>query len=170
MEDRESGGSPPLVFVSYSHDSPQHKQWVAELAARLRREGGADVILDQWDTEYGDDLVKFMESGVREADRVLMICTTTYVQKANDGKGGVGYEAMVVTGEMVRDLGTAKFIPLVPPENTKAIVPTCVSTRKYVDLRESTIAEQAFDELVNSLHHLTVQRKPPVTLAERFLI
>jgi len=40
------------------------------------------------------------------ADRVLMICTEAYVRKADEGKGGVGYEAMIVTGELVKDLGT----------------------------------------------------------------
>ncbi len=164
------GERQPVVFVSYSHDSPEHKQWVAELAARLRKEGGADVILDQWDTEHGDDLAKFMEKGVRDADRVLMVCTTAYVQKANDGWGGVGYEAMVVTGELVKDLGTAKFIPVIPPENADAAVPTCVSTRRYVDMREAEGLDEAFDELVETLHHLRALRKPPVELADRFRV
>lgn len=59
-ETKDKAGT-PVVFVSYSHDSPQHKQWVAELASRLQREGGADVILDQWDTELGDDLAAFLD-------------------------------------------------------------------------------------------------------------
>ncbi len=160
----------PTVFFSYSHDSPQHKEWVAEFATRLRKEGGADVILDQWDTEHGDDLVKFMEKGVRDADRVIMICTTAYVKKANDGNGGVGYETMVVTVEMVRELGTAKFIPVIPPEDAQASVPSCVSTRKFVDLRDATLASRSFDELVESLHHLPSRQKPPIGLAERFRI
>lgn len=168
MDDSKVSSTTPLVFVSYSHDSPQHKQWVAEFATRLRKEGGADVILDQWDTEHGDDLPKFMEKSVRDADRVLMICTTAYVMKANDGRGGVGYEAMVVTAELVKDLGKAKFIPVIPPENVNALVPTCVSTRKFVDLRDPDDAAQGFDALVESLHHLVGCRKPPVSLAARF--
>lgn len=170
MPNNNSTKKMPSVFMSYSHDSPQHKEWVAELATRLRKEGGADVILDQWDTEHGDDLVKFMEKSVIDVDRVLMVCTTAYVQKANDGKGGVGYETMVVTGEMVHDLGTTKFIPIIPPENTNATVPTCVSTRKYVDLRKHEVAESAFDELVRSLHHIGSLMKPPVALNDRFRV
>ena len=72
-------------------------------------ENGIDVILDQWEIEPGDDVPKFMERAVNEADRVLMVCTESYVRKADDGKGGVGYEAMIVTGELVRDLGSSKF-------------------------------------------------------------
>jgi hypothetical protein len=36
----------PLVFISYSHDSRDHKKWVAELASNLVA-NGIDVILDQ---------------------------------------------------------------------------------------------------------------------------
>ena len=64
----------PKVFISYSHDSPEHKQWVSELAARLRR-NGIDAILDQWDLGLGDDVTRFMERGIVNADRVLVICT-----------------------------------------------------------------------------------------------
>ncbi|WP_370457663.1 SEFIR domain-containing protein [Rufibacter sp. XAAS-G3-1] len=34
------------VFISYSHDSNNHKDWVLQLATRLRL-NGVDVILDQ---------------------------------------------------------------------------------------------------------------------------
>jgi TIR domain len=78
----------PVVLVSYSHDSPEHKRWVGELAAKLVKKG-VDVILDQWDTGPGDDLPKFMEKAVGRADRVLMICSDAYVQKADDGKGAL---------------------------------------------------------------------------------
>jgi hypothetical protein len=30
-----------------------------------------------------------------------MICIGPYVRKADDSEGGVGYEAMIVTGELV---------------------------------------------------------------------
>ena len=100
----------PVVFISYSHDSREHKQWVAKFAEALL-DKHVQVIFDQWDLEPGDDVSKFMERAVKAADRVLMICSEPYVRKANDGKGGVGYEAMIVTGELVRDLGTRKFVP-----------------------------------------------------------
>ena len=64
----------PTVFISYSHDSREHKQWVAQLAAALM-EKHVQVIFDQWDLEPGDDVPKFMERAVKAADRVLMICT-----------------------------------------------------------------------------------------------
>ena len=88
--------------MSYSHDDRDHKAWVAALATRLR-DKGVDVILDQWDLGFGDDVPKFMEKGVRASRYVLMVCTEAYVKKADDGKGGVGYEAMIVTGQELGD-------------------------------------------------------------------
>lgn len=37
----------PEVFISYSHDNDEHKEWVLQLATRLRS-NGIDVILDRW--------------------------------------------------------------------------------------------------------------------------
>ena len=86
----------PKAFVSYSHDSQEHKKWVLDFATRLRN-SGVDAILDQWELQPGDDLPHFMEKYLRTSDRVLMICTDQYVEKANTGAGGVGYEKMIVT-------------------------------------------------------------------------
>ena len=111
----------PKVFISYSHDSPQHKRWVAETASKLV-DNGVDVFLDQWDLGLGTDIPKYVERSVSEADRVLMICTEQYVRKADEGKGGVGYEAMIVTAELVHNLGTSKFIPVIRQASGEVIL------------------------------------------------
>ena len=53
----------PKVFISYSHDNPNHKQWVASLAIKLR-ENGVDAVLDQWDLYPGEDVPVFMEKNL----------------------------------------------------------------------------------------------------------
>jgi len=151
----------PIVIVSYSHDTKEHKAWVASLAQRLV-DKGVDVLLDQWDIGPGDDVPKFMEQSIAKADRVLMICTEAYVRKADDGKGGVGYEAMVVTGELVRDLGTNKFIPIVRQANSPKNLPRCVSTRFYVDLSEGAEFDEAFEALLREIHNAPKLSKPPL--------
>ena len=161
MNEEANQEKPPLVFISYSHDSPAHKKWVGELASKLV-ENGVDVILDQWDLGLGDDAPKFMEKSVSEADRVLMICTETYVRKADDGKGGVGYEAMIVTGELVKDLGTAKFIPIVRQAGGATKVPKCVSTRIWVNLSEGQKLDEQFETLLRELHNAPKLPKPPL--------
>jgi len=145
------GRSVPTVFISYSHDDTEHKQWVITLGGRLRA-NGVDVLLDAYDLRPGDDVPKFMERGVRDSDRVLMVCTDRYVAKANEGVGGVGYEAMIVTGELVKDLGTSKFIPIIRQKTEPYKVPTSVSTRVYINLSEGPNADTEFERLLQELH------------------
>lgn len=151
----------PKIFISYSHDNRDHKKWVADLASTLVTKG-VDVAFDQWDLGPGDDVPKYMEQSVRGADRVLMICTEQYVHKANDGKGGVGYEAMVVTGELVRDLGTSKFIPILRQPQGSALLPVSLSTRFYVDFGSSATYDEQFEILLRELHKVPAVAKPPL--------
>lgn len=151
--------STPTVFISYSHDSREHKQWAAQLATALM-ENHVQVIFDQWDLEPGDDVPKFMERAVKAADRVLMICSEPYVRKANDGKGGAGYEAMIVTGELVRDLGTRKFIPIIRQGSGDPVVPDCVSTRLWVDFSQDEEFDSALKSLLKTIHQAQQLTKP----------
>lgn len=158
----ESTPEPPIVFISYSHDSDAHKEWVRELATALRSRYGIDVILDQWEIGPGDDVPKFMEASVKRAFRVIMVCTETYVRKADDGRGGVGYEAMIVTGELVADLGTRKFIPAMRQSGEKPQPPTCVSTRYYVDFADDTLFDERLEELAREIHNAPRFEKPRI--------
>jgi len=151
----------PRVFISYSHDSDQHKEWVRKLATDLRA-NGVDAILDQWDVRLGDDLAAFMESGITNSDRVIAVCSEQYVLKANEGQGGVGYEKMIVTGELVRDLGTNKFIPLVRGNQTQDKVPVCLSSRAYINLEKDHEYEAKLMELVRDIFGILENEKPPL--------
>ena len=74
------------VFISYSHDSDEHKEWVYQLACRLV-ESGVEVVLDQWDIQLGSNILKFMEQNLMNSDRVLIVCTDNYNKKSNEGFG-----------------------------------------------------------------------------------
>ena len=101
---------PPTIFISYWYDSPAHKQWVLKVATDLV-ERGIEVIIDEWDLSLGQDVAAFMESSISRADRVLLVCTPDYVAKADEGRGGVGYERLIVSAEVVERIHTKKFIP-----------------------------------------------------------
>ena len=151
----------PKVFISYSHDSPEHRRWVSELGAKLRH-NGVDAILDQWDLGPGDDVTQFMESGIIDSDRVLVVCTDQYVRKANAAEGGVRYERMIVTAQLVQDLGTDKFIPVIRQASRQEKTPTFLGTRVYIDFRNDSQFESEFDKLIHELHRVPVVEKPPL--------
>lgn len=154
----------PKVFISYSHDSSAHKKWVADIDELLRK-NGIETIFDQNDLRLGMDVAAFMENGLREADRVVVICTPRYVIKANSIEGGVGYERMIITGQMMRDLGTIKFIPVIAPSNPSKLVPDHLSTRLFLDLSSSELFDEQCDYLVKELHNKTRATKPSVAVS-----
>ena len=151
----------PKVFISYSHDSPEHKQWVSELAARLRG-NGVDAVLDQWDLGLGDDVTRFMERGIVNADRVLVICTDKYVSKAKVGEGGVDYERMIINAELVQNLGTDKFIPIIRQASGKEKTPTFLGTRVYADFTNDNQFDVECEKLIRELHEMPIVQKPPL--------
>lgn len=59
----------PKVFVSYSWDDDEHREWVRTFASRLRSDS-IDAELDRWKLAPGDQLPEFMERAVRENDFV----------------------------------------------------------------------------------------------------
>lgn len=150
---------PPKVFISYSWDSPEHRAWVTQLAMMLRQ-NGIEVILDQWHVRLGEDLANFMARSVRESDRVLMICTETYVQKAQQRQGGVGYEQMLVTAQIMREVGTAKFIPIVRQTAQPRQLPDELAGRLYVDLSDGPEQHENLLRLIRDLHNLNVPLPP----------
>ena len=71
---------PKTLFISYSHDSVEHKSWVKKFSDDLAVQGGFDVLLDQ-NLPKGFPLPRFMEQGLVNADKVLIVGTPQYKQK-----------------------------------------------------------------------------------------
>lgn len=138
------------IFVSYSHDSEDHKKWVAQLSRRLQ-DAGFDVILDQWSARLGGDLTLFMERGLGTADRVLCVCTEKYAVKANAGTGGVGYERMIVTSELARLIDTIRFVPIIRQSSQPPKLPAYLSGRFHVDMSDDSEFDGKLATLIEDL-------------------
>ena len=151
----------PSVFVSYSHDNQSHKDWVLQLATRLRH-NGVDTILDRWNLDLGQDVAAFIEKGLSESSRVLCICSENYVSKANNKKGGVGYEKMIITAEIMGNLDTDWVIPVIRNSVIDDLVPKFLSGRVYIDFRDDRLYEEKYEELLRSLLDEQVLPVPPL--------
>lgn len=151
----------PKLFISYSHDSEEHKAWVLKLATRLEQ-NGVHVILDQWDITLGSDLTLFMEQGLTSADRVLVICTEPYVAKANMQKsGGVGYEKMIISSQIMRELNSNRVIPVIVNNSLSEPVPTFVGARLRLSF-DAVDYENSYVELIHDLHGEKMKPRPAV--------
>jgi len=149
----------PRVFVSYSHDSQGHKDWVLTLATRLVA-NGVDVILDQWDLTLGSDLPRFIETGLVGANRILAVCTVAYVEKANAGVGGVGYEKMILTAQIMENINSDRIIPVLRTNQSAVLVPTFLSSKIYIDFRDDLAYETKYGEFIREIHGHKAQPRP----------
>jgi hypothetical protein len=151
--------SAPTVFISYSHDSEQHRDWVESLARRLLGDG-IEVELDQHRLRPGAELPLFMERGIDRADRVLVICTPNYVARANARQGGVGFENMLLAGDAMVALPENRVIPLIRAGGEGRLVPSFLRSRVYLDFRDDALFETRYMELLRELHGLPPQDRP----------
>lgn len=152
---------PPKVFISYSHDNQPHKDWVLSLATRLVA-NGVDVVLDQWDLTLGSDLPRFMEAGLTSAQRVLAVCSFPYVTKANAGVGGVGYEKMILTAQLMQDISGDRIIPVIRNNVSTSPTPIFLGSRVHVDFRDDLLHETRYAELLRDIHGQEIRPRPPL--------
>ena len=121
------------VFISYSWDSENHKNWVRKLADALEELQELHVIWDGYDLDALTDKNKFMESGICDSDYVVVIATKKYKEKADNRSGGVGIEtylASAVHWDGLQKLDKTKVIvALREPES----VPNYLKGHLYFD-------------------------------------
>jgi len=135
-------GRGPKAFISYSWEGDAHKEWVRELATRLRGDG-IDVTLDQWHVAPGDQLADFMEKSIRENNFIVIICTSRYKERSDRRAGGVGYEGDIMTAEVLTERNNRKFIPVIWQQRWEDSAPSWLKGKYYIDLSSTG----GYDEL-----------------------
>jgi hypothetical protein len=103
-----------------------------------------------------------MEHGLTAAQRVLAVCTEPYVEKSNAGRGGVGYEKMILTAQLMQDVTSDRIIPVIRENNQSPPVPTFLSSRLYIDFRDDLSFEAKYADLIRDIHGREVKPRPPL--------
>ena len=146
-----SGINHPKVFIAYSWDDNDHKQWVADFAANLRQHG-IEIMLDQWYAVPGDRLADFVEKDIRSNDYVLIVCTPEYRSKCESRYGWGRYEGDVITEEVYNNQeNQAKFIPVLAKGTKEDSVPEWINGKFYIDLSTSEHYEYGYPRLLATL-------------------
>jgi len=148
------------VFISYTGSTQSQKDWVADLAKYLRA-NGIEARLDQWHLRQGMDLPQWMTNELALADRVLIVSDAQYAAKADGRLGGVGWETMVIQGDMLSlPPGNNKYIAIVREPNFELGLPRYLKT-KYcfhcaLDTKNTKLRQDLLRELYN------VDLAPPI--------
>ena len=151
MATPEPDPTAPKAFISYSWDDDAHKEWVKQLATRLRADG-VDVTLDRWHSAPGDQIPAFMERAVRENDFVIAVCTPRFKERSDGRGGGVGYEGDIMTAYAFTGGDKRKFIPVLRRGNWEEAAPTWLLGRAKIDLSSDPYSESEYEELLRTLH------------------
>ncbi|MBI1944533.1 MAG: toll/interleukin-1 receptor domain-containing protein [Deltaproteobacteria bacterium] len=155
--------NPPKIFISYAWESDDHTKWVVRLAEDLQG-AGAYVLLDRWDVGLGGDLPRFMETAVRRADHILLVCTPAYAKKANERSGGVGYENVVITGEIFQRFTAAegRVIPVLRSGSWDESRPTWTKAMMAADLRDEGKYAEGLEAILRHVHAEPAFVRPPL--------
>ena len=149
------------VFVSYSWDNDTHKDWVFQLCQDLR-DKGVDAIIDQA-MHKGKDLLDFMEKGIANAHRVLVVGTPNYKRKSEEEKGGVKYEQNIIKASILHGIGSDRYITILREgADFEESFPAVISTKGGYDMRNDGDYQEHLTALVHEIYDKPVMVLNPI--------
>lgn len=166
---------PLSVFISYSHDSDEHRERVLGLSERLRADG-IETILDRY-VESGsppEGWPRWMLNALEKATHIVCVCTETYYRRFRGlevpGKGkGVDWEGALMTQSLydARSVST-RFIPVLFARTDEPCVPEPLRAKAFYVVDSDASYEALYDALLNQSGVLpgpvgTPKRKPRAT-------
>lgn len=120
------------VFISYSHDSVEHKNYVKLLSEKLI-ELGLDCVIDQYtETEPPTSWSKWMRKQIEEAKFVLIICTEKYKERTDGHLGAVSWEGAIIEESCYSKYQNNKFIPIFVHSKDENYKPVFLGSNSYV--------------------------------------
>ena len=140
------------AFISYSWDSPEHKQRIREVANRLNCDGG-EIWMDAFEYPVPERWDIWMEKKIKNADFVLIIFTKNY-KKRFDGeedphKGlGVTWEARIIRSIIYQSFHDNKFIPVVCSATDKEHIPSALFGKSVYTIDD----KESFEDLTYHLN------------------
>lgn len=166
MAQNVSPHRPTRVFISYSGTSDTHKQWVADLGSFLR-ENGVNARLDQWHLRRGMDLPQWMANELDLAERVVIISDARYSDRADGRAGGVGWETMLIQGDMLNlPPDSTKYITIVRENEFNIGVPRYLKAKYCMHWSNQADEKALKKELLQELYDLP--KEPPIGLPPTF--
>lgn len=148
----------PVVFISYSWDSEEHKNWVLKLSEDLSKKG-IYVLLDQY-LEDGSMLPAYMDLGLDRANKVLIIGTEKYKMKCYEPSSGVAFEDCIIRNNISQNIGTKKFIACLRHGDFKKSFPIYIGTNKGHNFSKDENYDRELDSLCRAIYGKPLHQRP----------
>ncbi len=146
----------PRVFISYTGENPENRKWVKNFVCKLR-ENGVNARVDMYHLKPGHDLPQWMTNELIMADKVLLICDKFYAKKADSRNGGVGWETMIIQGDMMIHAQSNKYVCIIREENFDDGIPLYAKTKFSLQWTDPEILEEDFYELLYCLFDIDIE-------------
>jgi hypothetical protein len=161
----------PKVFISYSHDSDEHRQRVLGLADRLNGIEDIDCDIDQYiNGSPPEGWPLWMDRKLEEADFVLVVCTQIYLNrvKRQERRGtgrGVKWESLLAFQDICdNDSLNAKYFGIVFESADENFIPKPLKAFTYYNLSW----EDSYERLLRLLTNQPAAIKPTAKQALHF--
>ena len=149
----------PRVFISYTGIDMSNRNWVKSFACRLR-DNGVDARIDIFHLKPGQDLPQWMTNELIMADKVLLICDKYYAEKADNRKGGVGWETMIIQGDMLSKQEQNKYVAILRDKDIDQSLPIYVKSKYALNWADESQIDKEFEELLLYLFDCDIE--PPI--------
>lgn len=157
------------LFISYSWDSEEHKNWVRQFTNDLIK-NGIPTILDQYELKLGHNMKNFMPESISKADKILIILTENYKLKAENLTGGVGFEYSILREDLFSNIkNNDKIIPIIRQGNVKETMPVFLNQFLGMDMTSQEMYEEQLNLLVRELYNEPINKKPLLGVKPDFI-
>ena len=147
------------VFISHTSSTDEAVEWVKELALFLI-DNGIQARLDKFHLRRGMDLPQWMCNELALAQKVIVVCDETYKQKADGRLGGVGWETMIIQGDVANlPPDSTKYQVVVRAEDINQGLPMYLKTKYAFHASPSDISNSFREELVHELLDLPLDER-----------
>lgn len=159
----------PKIFISYSWTTPEHQDWVIDLATTFRQ-NGIDVLLDKWELREGADSHAFMESMVNDTSitHIIMIIDKVYTERANGRSGGVGTESTILSNELYTKKNKNNIVAVLAEPNVPK--PTFYAGRIHIDLSNEERYAEELEKLIRWAFGMFEYEKPVLGAPPSFIL
>jgi len=121
-----------------------------------------DAIIDQA-MHKGKDLLDFMEKGIANAHRVLVVGTPNYKRKSEEEKGGVKYEQNIIKASILHGIGSDRYITILREgADFEESFPAVISTKGGYDMRNDGDYQEHLTALVHEIYDKPVMVLNPI--------
>lgn len=126
------------VAISYAQGGNEHNEKVIGFVDMLRGKYGYNAIMDQMykQDETAVDFNEMMSKLIADSDKVIVVLSTNYKQRADKFKGGVGKEYRIILDEIEKNPKKYIFVTFdsLTQINIDDIKPSALGNREIISL------------------------------------